>query len=185
MSSTGRQIQLLLLPEDEDQILQAIHAKYPEVKLLAYTAWADEETPPIRETVGDCGTIASIWNPKLHPRLSVSVGSNGSITGPGVGPVIQWVRSLEKNPGILESGRWAAGYDKERDPEMASFVSSLWRMLNRFTTNRMVRTKGPGLEGVAVAPEHRLRVGEKAAERALEGSLTLRSGAMYLRPDSV
>ncbi|MEV6738549.1 hypothetical protein AB0N14_17115 [Streptomyces sp. NPDC051104] len=183
MPSTGRQIQLLLLPEDEDRVLRAIQSKHPGVKLLAYVPWVDRGAPPVRESVDECGTIATIWNPALHPRLPVDIGSDGAIVGPGIGPVVQWVRSLEKTPGILESGRWAAGFDKERDPEMANFVGSLWRVLNRFTTNRMVRTRGAGLNAAAVAPERRFRVGEMAAERALEGSLTLRSGAMYMRPE--
>ncbi|MFD4602089.1 hypothetical protein ACFWPQ_29180 [Streptomyces sp. NPDC058464] len=183
MSPVGRQIQLLLLPEDEDRILQAIRGRYPEVKLIDYVPWADEETPPVRESAADCGTIATIWNPSIHHKLPVYVGSNGAVTGPAVGPVVQWVRSLEKVPGTLESGRWAAGFDKERDPEMASFVGSLWRILNRFTTHRMVCTRGAGVDAPPVAPERRFRVGRKAAERALEGSLNLRSGAMYMRPE--
>ncbi|MFF1724714.1 hypothetical protein [Streptomyces sviceus] len=184
MPSSGRQIHLLLFPEDEGQVLQAIQEKFSEVKLVANVPWVDERTPPVRDSAGNCGTIATIWNPILHPRLPVGVGPNGIITGPGVGPVVQWVRSLEKNIGILECGRWAAGFNKERDPEMAYFVESLWRLLNRFTSNRMVRTRGAGLDAPAVAPERRFRVGEMAAERALQGALTLRAGAMYLRPDA-
>ncbi|WP_406170052.1 hypothetical protein [Streptomyces sp. NBC_00996] len=183
MSAVTKQVQLLLLPEDEAHVFRAVRAAYPEVKLLADVPWGSADRPPARESVQDCGASASIWNPAVHPRLQVDVRSNGAIFGPGIGPVVQWMRSLEKEPGVLDSGRWAASFDKEKDPEMAKFVSGLWRILNRLTTNRILRAAGPGASSPGAAPERRFRVGEKAVEWALEGKLTLRSGGLYLRPE--
>ncbi|MDH6131376.1 hypothetical protein P3T37_000745 [Kitasatospora sp. MAA4] len=68
---------------------------------------------------------------------------------------------------------------------MASFVASLWRILNRCTSNRMVRTKGADTNAPGITPERGFRVGMSAAERGLESSLRMRSGQMYLRPEAM
>lgn len=183
MDFIARQVQLLLTPDDEDRLVREIRSKYPEVKFLSNVHWESPDRPPLRESVAACGDVATIWNPVIHPTLPVDVRSDGRIFGPSVGPVVQWVRSLEKVPGVLDAGRWAAGVDRSRDAEMASFIGSIWRILYRCTTNRMMRTAGACEGATEIAPERNFRVGDEAFKCAMENVLVLRSGAMYIRPE--
>ncbi|GAA2444915.1 hypothetical protein [Streptomyces glaucus] len=184
MPPVARQVPLLLLPEDEARLLRAIRDKHREVVLLDNVPWRSADEPPVRESIGDCGNIVTLWHPGIHPVLPVDTRVDGTVFGPSSGPVIQWIRSLRKEAVVLTAGRWAAAVDKASDPDMAAFVGSVWKVLNGCTTNLTARLAGPGPDAAAVAPERGVRVGEKAAELALQGALQLRWGMMYLRPES-
>jgi hypothetical protein len=176
---TTKQAQLLLLPEDEVAVAAAILARYPDVKFIDHVAWGSPSMPPVRELVIACHGGASIWSPRIYPNLPVDVRSNGTIMGPQIGPVVQWLRSKEEPPGALSPGRWAASYSDSSELAMVKFIGDIWRILFRETPN--------SLELVNVAsgqcsPERRYRVGKHAYELAEEGALVLMGGRMALRP---
>jgi hypothetical protein len=51
MKSTSRQVQILLLAEDEVDVMGAILDRYPEVKILDGTPWNSPADPPLRRSM--------------------------------------------------------------------------------------------------------------------------------------
>ncbi|GAA2797041.1 hypothetical protein GCM10010441_22790 [Kitasatospora paracochleata] len=114
--------------------------------------------------MADCGKLVSIWNSDTHPVLPSEIRTNGKIYGPQVGPVVQWVRSVEGPPGALQVGRWAASVD-QADASMAGFVKELWRLLTLHT----FREKG-------------FFIGEGALALANSGEINLHAGYLRVLP---
>lgn len=184
MAAVTKQALVLLTQEDEIKLAQALVAKFPEVKFLDFQKWSDADAPPVCESVTDCGPTISIWNPLIYPILPTGSRSNGKISGPQIGPVIQWLRSREVRSGELQSGRLAASYSESTPAQMVDFVQSIWRILFRETSNKLVRVS-LNADGVNVlAEERRFRVGAHAQEDALAGSLMLVSAQMKLMPET-
>ncbi|MBR7839506.1 hypothetical protein KDL01_39995 [Actinospica durhamensis] len=177
---TTRQAQLLLLPEDEVAIAAAILARYPDVRFIDHVAWDSPSTPPVRESVVACHFGASIWSPRIYPELPVDIRSNGTIMGPQIGPVVQWLRSREVSPGVLASGRWAASFTDSSAAAMVEFVGDIWKILFRETFNSL-QWAGATLGRHSL--ERRFRVGKLAYKDAEEGVLMLKGGQMILRPE--
>lgn len=176
--SRSKQSPVFLLPEDEIALQAAIVAKHPHVRILDDSGpWPDANTPPVRASVTETGTIAGIWPSDLSPDFPTEVRSNGTVwgTGTGTGPAIQWLRSRVKSEGVLSAGRLATMLD----PGTEAFVRSVFRILFRVTSNDLVRHHKPTGEHVRM-PSY--RIGPHAMEEARAGRLTLMDAALVLHP---
>ena len=173
-----RVAEILLAPEDEAEIFAAARERFPELQVIDSVPWASADEPAVRESPVQCGFVASLWNPSIHPHLPSEVRTDGKVYGPQVGPVVQWIRSLEKTPGVLQGGRWAASFPST-DHAMAEFVKSLWTVLTEHTSTDLAR---PGARGGDPEPERGFLVGRSALERARRGELSLRVGYLQLVP---
>ena len=173
-----RDAQLLLLPEDETALSQAIQREFPGVVFLDEKQWVDPEIPPVRASILECGRIAGIWNRDVYPTIRGHRRQSGRVDGPEL-EVVQWVRSLVREPGILHSGRWAYSLPESAAPEMLIFVDKIWRILFRQTTNRMRRSSAANPN----ARERGFRVGAHAFRQSEEGKLQLAANALRLAPE--
>jgi hypothetical protein len=175
----GRDVDVLLLPADEHEVEQAILAEFPQVVFLDETRWTDPDVPPARPGILDCGRAAAIWNRAVHPRIQGRRRANGRVDGPAAGVTVQWLRSLERTPGVLHHGRWAYERPAVPDDAMVAFVDRIWRILYAHTTNRMRRASARDPN----TPERGFRVGREAARRAADGTLVLAADALRLLPE--
>ncbi|MEZ0090235.1 hypothetical protein [Streptacidiphilus sp. EB129] len=182
LPSEVRQVALLLLPQDERAVADAIMERYPAVKFLDSRPWEAESVPPIVGSINSSGSSLAIWNPEIHPVLPVDTRPNGIIMGPQIGPVVQWLRSCEIPSGSLNSGRWAATIGNGQSPEMSEFIKGIWDILMKLTRNELERLKKGSSNEDSVVSESRFRIGPMALERAMRGELKLVSGGMILRP---
>lgn len=173
-----RDAQLLLLPEDEIELSHAIQREFPGVVFLDETKWVDPETPPVRASILECGRIAGMWNREVYPTIHGHRRENGRVDGPEL-EVVQWVRSLVREPGVLHSGRWAYSLPESAAPAMFTFVDRIWRILFSKTTNRMRRASAVNPN----APERGFRVGALAFQQAQGGKLELAANALRLAPE--
>ncbi|WP_285507416.1 hypothetical protein [Actinokineospora sp. NBRC 105648] len=163
---------MMLLPEDEREIYDAVLAVHPAVALVEDSgAWSKDDCPPVRAEVSDCRVNAMMWHREMFPQLCVTVSDEGLLRGPSGYPLVQWLRSREKTPGVLSSGRWAAVFDSE-DVEMQKFVRSLFRILFRLTDNQASMLLPGGVTRAALE----YRVGPRALGAARAGELRLVSG---------
>ncbi|MFJ8062123.1 hypothetical protein [Streptomyces sp. NPDC096142] len=182
MPGEVRQVALLLLPQDEQAVVEAIIERYPAVKFLESRPWEAESVPPIVGSINSSGSSLAIWNSKIHPTLPVDIRPNGNIMGPQIGPVVQWLRSREIPSGSLNAGRWAATVGNGQSPEMSDFIKGIWDVLMKLTRNELERLKKGSYNEDSVVSESRFRIGPMALERAMCGELKLVSGGMILRP---
>ncbi|AGZ39031.1 hypothetical protein [Actinoplanes friuliensis] len=166
-ASRTKQVQLLLTPVDEQRIADRIRADFPDAVFLDQRGWVDPDVPPVRDSILECSSTAAIWDRSIFPALSGVRYPNGSIDGPTIGPVVQWLRSLERTPGVLSPGRWAASFSDTTPPAMRSFVNKLWKIAGQETSNEMV---WQGKEDTLVKTFH---VGHDAIRASREGTLAL------------
>jgi hypothetical protein len=173
-----KEVGVLLLPDDEQEVVRAVLREFPQVVFLDERRWEDPDVPPVRASVVDCGRIAGIWNREIYPRIRGHRRASGTVDGPEA-EVVQWLRSLERSPGTLHHGRWAYSIPASADPAMLGFVDRIWRILFKLTTNRMRRASARNPN----AAERDFRVGAEAFRRAADGSLTLAADALRLAPE--
>jgi hypothetical protein len=182
MVATTKQVLVFLTVDDEVAVSRGIAEIVPDVKFLDFSAWSAVDEPPVRDSVLDCGSIVSIWNPCIVPNLPATVRSDGKVMGPQIGPVLQWVRCKQSPLGELRSGRLAASYDRE-SLQMAAFVQQVWKVLLRKTENKLQRVQQSADGLTAIGPERRLRIGPNAESLASTGALKLLSGALRVVPE--
>jgi hypothetical protein len=175
-----RQIEVLLLPADEERLAGAIQESYPGTVFVDERRWESADVPPAYRSVRDCGTDVAIWNPALAPVLPTSRRANGIIDGPQVGPVVQWIRSHLDRHGRLQSGRWAASTS---DPDMIAFAKAIWKLLNAQTTNKLRVAGAVEFPPVLGRSERIFRVGREALEAARSGDLELATNRLRLVPE--
>lgn len=173
-----RDVQLLLLPEDELALTEAILREFPQVAFVDEVKWADPEIPPVRGSILECGRIAGIWNRGVYPQIRGRRRANGRVDGPEQ-ETVQWVRSQVRNPGVLHSGRWAYSLPESAEPAMVEFVDRIWRILFKVTTNRMRRASAHDPN----TPERGFRVGVNAFLQSSDGDLVLAANALRLAPE--
>ncbi|GAA2753358.1 hypothetical protein [Kitasatospora cinereorecta] len=159
-----RVAEIFLTADDEELLISAIKSRFQSMRIIDSIPWERCDLPSTRESIADCGKLVSIWNSDAHPVLPSEIRTNGKIYGPQVGPVVQWVRSIEGSPGVLQVGRWAASVEKA-DAAMKGFVKELWRLLTLHTS----REKG-------------FFIGEGALALANSGKLSLRAGYLHVLP---
>ncbi|MER5791660.1 hypothetical protein [Streptomyces sp. NPDC001980] len=176
-----KQAQILLLEEDESRIVEAIHERFPSVRFINNVPWISADAPPAHESLSECGSTVAIWNPVVFPELPVDVRSNGMIFGPQVGPVVQWVRSREITPGVLDAGRWAASWSDSTDPAMVDFIGELWKILQKYTSNKLRHVDAVSGDMVS---QRRFRVGPEAGAKAISGEIALVSTQSGLLPET-
>lgn len=189
--SRSTQILLLLGPEDEEELFARVREKYPEVVLLEVRGWRAVDDPLIRYSPTECGPIAAIWNRALCSTVRGHVRSNGVISGPQVGlGLVQWLRSTHPpfmrnlNLGhVLMAGRWAASYHPLGEPEMAKFVAGIWRIVKKFTTNRLVVGGEIGREVELGRSVRDVWAGPAALDAARAGNIELAEGRSRLLPE--
>ncbi|MFI5932015.1 hypothetical protein [Actinoplanes sp. NPDC051494] len=165
--SRTRQIQLLLTPVDEQRIADRIRAEFPEAVFLDQRGWSEPAEPPVRASIVDCSSTAAIWDRSVWPELTGVRHPNGTVDGPTIGPVVQWLRSLERTPGRLSTGRWAASFSDRTPPAMRTFVNRIWRIAGQETSNDMRWT------GDDDTPVRAYHVGHDALRACRAGTLTL------------
>jgi hypothetical protein len=165
--SRTKQMQLLLTPADEQRIAERIRADFPEVVFLDQRGWVDPGEPPVRGSIVECSSTAAIWDRSIWPTLAGARYPNGTVDGPSIGPVVQWLRSLERTPGVLSPGRWAASFSGKTPPAMRTFVNKIWKIAGQETSNDM---KWADQDDTPVRTYH---VGHDALRACREGSLTL------------
>jgi hypothetical protein len=173
-----RDVEFLLLPDDELALASKLQREFPGVVFLDETQWTDPETPPVRASILDCGRIATIWNRDIYPVIRGRRRSNGRVDGPEY-ETVQWLRSLLREPNVLEAGRWAYSLPVSARPEMFAFVDRIWRILLSETTNRMRRASATNPH----TPERRIRVGAQAFRHSAEGTVELAADALRLAPE--
>jgi hypothetical protein len=174
--------EVFLLPGDESLIEDALRKLHPRLCFIDQRAWESVDTPPVRASIQDCGSVAAIWNPAVAPELRGHARANGVIDGPQVGPVIQWLRN-RTGDGRLEAGSWAASVDPEQNPAMEAFAKDAWKVLRKLTSNKLV---GGGWVSRAVAvgpPVRAFRAGPAALSAARNGELELASNQARLLPE--
>jgi hypothetical protein len=162
-----KQIQLLLTPVDEQRIADRIRADFPEAVFLDQRGWVDPDEPPVQASIVECSSTAAIWDRSIWPVLTGTRHPNGTVDGPSIGPVVQWLRSLERTPGVLSPGRWAASFSDRTPPAMRTFVNKIWRIAGQETSNDM---KWADRGDAQVKTYH---VGHDALRACREGSLRL------------
>ncbi|MFJ5233756.1 hypothetical protein ACIQBJ_28135 [Kitasatospora sp. NPDC088391] len=153
-----RVAEIFLTGNDEELLIAAIRSRFQSVGIIDSIPWESGYTPPVRESISDCSKLVSIWNPETHPSLPSEIRTNGKIYGPQIGPVVQWVRSIEGPPGVLQVGRWAASVDQS-DSAMKEFVKELWRILALRTSKEKGFFVGDGALGLANSGMLNLRAG--------------------------
>jgi hypothetical protein len=166
-ASRTKQIQLLLTPADEQRIADRIRAEFPEVAFVEQRGWVDPDVPPVRASIVECSSTAAIWDRSIFPVLTGARYPNGTVDGPSIGPVVQWLRSLERTPGVLSPGRWAASFSDRTPPAMRTFVNRLWRIAGQETSNDM---RWAEQDDTPVKTYH---VGHDALRACRQGTLTL------------
>lgn len=180
-----KRAEVLLLPEDEADVVEALRLHFPAIQLVDNRGWRSADEVPARASIAECGSMVALWNPDIVPHLPVNVRANGVIDGPQTGPVIQWLRSARRDGSVLDAGRWAAAVGTTTDPDMAGFVRASWRVLMSLSTNKLVRGGELGRTPQRLGAERGFRVGRLALEEALRGELTLASNQMRLLPEQV
>ncbi|WP_238005272.1 hypothetical protein KZZ52_17180 [Dactylosporangium sp. AC04546] len=173
-----RETEFFLLPEDEQAILDAILRDIPGAAVID-SRWESVNTPLVRDRIADAGPIVGIWNRAARPMLAGCVRTNGRVETPYSDYVIEWQRSRPAAAGVLERGRWFTSMTVVDVPEMAEFVRSIWRILNRMTTNRLRCASAADPQ----TPERRFRVGPAVYRAARQGRLVLAADAMRLAPE--
>lgn len=133
-----RETDFFLLPEDEQAILDAILRDIPGAVVIDFR-WESVSRPLVRDRIADAGPIVGIWNRAARSILAGRIRTNGRVETPYSDYVVEWQRSRSAAAGVLDLGRWFTSMTVADVPEMAEFVSSLWRILNRMTTNRLRR----------------------------------------------
>jgi hypothetical protein len=165
--SRTRQLRLLLTPADERRIADRIRAEFPEAVFLDQRGWVDPAEPPVRASIVECSSTAAIWDRSIWPALAGARYPNGTVDGPSIGPVVQWLRSLERTPGVLSAGRWAASFSDTTPPAMRAFVNRIWRIAGQETSNDMTWADQGDM------PMKTYHVGHDAVRACRQGSLTL------------
>lgn len=173
-----RVVEILLSGQDEEELLRTARARFPSVRVLDSVPWASPENPPIRGSLRECSGLVTVWNPELHPVLPSRARSNGTIHGPQIGPVIQWIRSVESPPGVLQAGRWAASVNNSDKP-MIAFIKDIWKVLLSETSNALARRS---IGSDELIPDDDFLIGRDALSRAQFGELQLKSGFLQLYP---
>lgn len=184
-SAFMKRTEILLLPEDETEVVEALRVRFPTIQLVDNRAWQSVDEVPVRASIAECGSMVALWNPDIVPHLPVAVRANGVIDGPQAGSVIQWLRSVRRGGSVLDAGRWAATVGAITGPDMAGFVRACWRVLMSLTTNKLVRGGELGRTPQRLGAERGFRVGRLALEKARCGELTLASNQMRLLPEQV
>ncbi|NUP46600.1 MAG: hypothetical protein HOW97_04710, partial [Catenulispora sp.] len=177
-----KQIQLLLTPNDEEDLLAAVRRRFPEIRVLQGNGWTADGAPPVRAGVAECGQVALLWDPEINPDLPVAVSTTGRVDGPQIGPVVQWIRSRGFETGSLDAGRWAASVDPDKAPRMHTAVSGLWRIAKQVLTNDLILARSHGPDPAQWKAERGFWAGPEAVSLARAGKLTLRSGMLMLMP---
>jgi hypothetical protein len=172
---------ILLLPDDEALIEDTLKKEFPQVCFIDQRAWVSVDAPPVRTSIQNCSDIAAIWNPAVAPEVRGMKRSNGSVHGPQVGPVLQWLRS-QRGEGQLQAGSWAASVDPVLEPEMEAFARAAWRTLRRLTSNDLISGGWLTRAVVTGPPVRRFRVGAAALSAARNGELELGSNQARLLP---
>jgi len=108
MKGLKKQVQLFLMPGDEQEISLAIQAIRPHVRFLDDNVW-DGALPMLAPSIDACRSrFIYLWDQRLVSPLPTMKRKDGRLEGPISGPVVQLVRSqLQGN--VLLSGRLAAG----------------------------------------------------------------------------
>jgi hypothetical protein len=179
MSQRKQQILFFLMPSDEIEIATEVVKRIPEVKLVDEWRWEDPAQPPVRESPADSGGAIGLWHSGIAPTLTGTRRSNGTVDGPLLGPVVQWLRCRQSD-GRLNSGRWAAAYDPT-DKQTAAYVRTLWQIMTDATRNDLRRVSGDLTVGST--EERRFRVGRAAYQSALDSAVTLVANQLILAPE--
>lgn len=171
-----RLVTVLLLPEDEVALQAAVTAECPDVRIIDATApWPAMTTnrPPMRDSVLDVERTALLWIPEIQPRLPQPRFTGRASRAPQAGRVVTWRRSL-LSEGVLAPGMFSAVVWNGMDPRMVAFMSAVWRVLVRATSDHLVRwIDGTGQEQRMPS----FHVGHHALAAAREGRLCLNDTA--------
>jgi len=177
----ARRISLLMLPEDEEDLVAAVRARFPEMVLIPSYFWPTHQ-PPVTTRLADCEQMAFLWDPTICPTLPTHVRANGAIAGPMVGPVIQWLRCKRGRFNELQVGSLGASADRIRDPQMTRRIAAVWRIVKKHTSNNL-RLAGPIEE--PPTPDQAIRdtwIGAHALAAARAGDLALADIRVRLLP---
>ncbi|GIJ47093.1 hypothetical protein Val02_39790 [Virgisporangium aliadipatigenens] len=174
-----RAVEIFLLPADEVQVFDSIRRKFPNATLVDDRQWESVGKPPLSDDITECGRTVGLWHRSARPRLLGRSRADGRIELPDSDYVVQWQRSVEVAPAVLEHGRWATSMTYFDDPEMVDFVAEIWKILFALTTNRMRRSSAADPN----TPDRAFRVGEKAFTQSQTGRLTLAADALRLAPE--
>ena len=156
-----RQLQILMLPEDEKELSALIVEDFPAVRFVDDSIWQSAE-PPSVGSIHECRSrYAFIWDTSRFPSLPSERLEDGRFVGPSAGPVVQVVRSAMKD-GALATGRIAAGTD-ESDPGHVLFIEAVFQLVRKLTSPAIARGTGKRVANI--------RVGRAASVWAKEGNI--------------
>lgn len=177
-----RAANLLLLPEDEVALQAALTEERAGLKIVDGTApWPAKTEPPVRDSVLEVGTLATLWDPEVLPALPRLRRGDTPNKGMQAGKVVQWKRGGLSADDVLGPGMWTAVLKDGQDPALVAFIDSMWRVLLRFTTDYLVRwIPSTGVEQRAWG----FHTGPHAFAAARNGEITLESGFGRLYPPS-
>lgn len=121
--------------EDEKGISIELMNKYNNIIFLDDSLWEDDIQ--YAESIDKCKKKhCYIWNKSVYPELPTEIRSNGLISGPTSGIVVQMERSFINENGMLLSGRLAVGFDDE-NLEFKKFINTFWKIVRRIGCNRV------------------------------------------------
>ncbi|GIJ51403.1 hypothetical protein Val02_82890 [Virgisporangium aliadipatigenens] len=147
-----------LLPGDEEAIAVALLTVRPTLRFIDGSAARRGQ-----EYSGIDGVESNtlfLWDPEVTGDKTFSV---------------QWMRNQNVAPQVLREGRFATEYESGAVPRMDTFVKDVWRVLKR-------NCQFPKLMWPDGATSGGIGIGNHAYERFVAKKLSLRDGAMPLRP---
>ena len=149
---------VILFPEDEADISQAIKADFPEA---LFVQWDDRDKIPVRSRSGlsdcyypfiDIWVPPAGWQPRLHPKTQ-------EIERPLLEVVYQrggWIRRPDPPDSTYDlptpdEGRFTAAFDPD-NAEQRRFLRRIWKILEAHTTNRMDSYDAATLKQIGFSP---------------------------------
>lgn len=124
-------INIFMNLEDEKVFSKLLLENYPEIVFLDGNLWPDCRIE-IANFINECkNRFCYIWNKKLNYTIPITIRSNGYLSGPSSGPVIQFQRCINQtidNEDVLLHGVISAGYD-DNDFIYNRYIKNLFEIL--------------------------------------------------------
>ena len=145
-----KQVQILLLPQDEDALSRALRTAKPSIRFVNDSVWPSK-IPPAHDSISECSSPwAFIWDTDLFPELPSRQRLDGRFDGPISGVVFQVCRSRLEGT-VLLSGRIAIGLEDTRD-DVRQLVKLVFGTLRNFTRPAVWASTGDEAPEYRVAP---------------------------------